>query len=155
MSPEPNEKVRMNRKHIVVVNGAPLFLDLMRLFLNDQNYNVTTTNFVPRTFDQIGGLQPDLLIIDLTIGQQAGWDLLERLRLDALTHSIPVIVVSTMPHLLEQARADADRFGGQLFLSKPFNLDDLLAGIRSLIGEAAGPFKSSAVPIRPDGDVNE
>ena len=70
---------------IIVVNSAPDFLDLLRELLQDENYNVTTTNFVPRTFDQIKALDPDLLVVDLIIGQRAGWDLLEPLQTDALT----------------------------------------------------------------------
>lgn len=130
------EEARMDRKHIFIVNGSPIFLDLMRMFLQDEQYNVTTTNFVPRTFEQISALQPDLLIIDLAVTERAGWELLERLRMDALTNQIPVIVVSTTPAHLAKAEAESARYGGQLFVEKPFNLDDVLAGVRSLIGSA-------------------
>jgi CheY-like chemotaxis protein len=131
-----DEIARRARKHVFVVNGSPLFLDVMRLFLQEEEFNVTTTNFVPRTFDQIAGLQPDLLIIDVAVTHQSGWHLLEKLRADASTRGIPVIVVSTDPHLLQRAQAGQERFGGDLFLAKPFNLDDLLQAIRDLIGEA-------------------
>jgi DNA-binding response OmpR family regulator len=130
------EEVRMSRKHVFVINGSPMFLDLMRMFLQDEDYNVTTTNFVPRTFEQISGLQPDLLIIDLAVQQKAGWDLLERLKQEALTNHIPVIVVSTTRDHLVKVEAESERYGGQLYLAKPFNLDDILEGIRSLIGGA-------------------
>jgi CheY-like chemotaxis protein len=67
------------RKHVFVVNGASEFLNLMRKLFQSERYNVTTTNFVPNSFGQIAGLQPDVLIIDLAQGRQAGWDLPERL----------------------------------------------------------------------------
>ena len=56
---------QMARKHIFVVNGSAEFLDIMRDLLQEEQYNVTTTNFVPRTFEQIEALRPDLLMIDL------------------------------------------------------------------------------------------
>lgn len=146
MSGDVGEEARMDRKHIFVVNGSPMFLDLMRMFLQDEHYNVTTTNFVPRTFEQISGLQPDLLIIDLAVGQTAGWDLLERLKVEALTHEIPVIIVSTTPGYLTKAENETERFGGQLFIAKPFNLDDILEGVRALIG-SADRSEDQAVPI--------
>src|SRR6476661_4059550 len=97
MSNAETEAAQMRRQHVMVINGAPIFLNLMRDLLQDERYNVTTSNFVPNSFDQIAGMRPSLLIIDLVVHQQAGWDLLERLAREALTREIPVIVVSTDP----------------------------------------------------------
>ena len=127
---------QMARKHVYVVNGSPAFLDIMRELLQGENYNVTTTNFVPLSFEAIEAAQPQLLIIDLVIGEQAGWDLLTRLRVAVLTRNIPVLLVSTGPDLLEDARQRHDAFGGDRFLTKPFDLDDLLDNINQLIGTA-------------------
>ena len=126
----------MERKHVFVVNSAPEFLDLVRELLQDEHYNVTTTNFVPRTFDQIEALGPDLLLIDLKVGQRAGWDLLEEIQANAVTKGIPVVVTSTDPRLLERAEAEQSKYGGKVRLVKPFDLDDLLAAVRNLIGGA-------------------
>jgi CheY-like chemotaxis protein len=56
------------------------------------------------------------------------------LRQEAATRGIPVIVFSTTPGLLEQAAANEAVWGGDHFLSLPFELDDLLRQIRDLIG---------------------
>ena len=133
---EPDEQERERRQHIFVVNGDPDFLNIVRALLQDERYNVTTTNFVPRTFDQIAALQPALLILDVVVGERAGWDLLDRLQAAASTHDIPVIVTSTDPRLLDRARANPQRYGRQRFLDKPMDLDALLAMIEELIGKA-------------------
>jgi DNA-binding response OmpR family regulator len=127
---------QMARKHVYVVNGSPEFLDIVRQLLQDENYNVTTTNFVPRSFESIEAAQPSLLIIDLVIGEQAGWDLLVRLREAVSTRDIPVLLVSTRRQLLEEARERHEEFGGDSYLVKPFDLDDLLGDIEALIGKA-------------------
>lgn len=126
----------MTRQHIFVVNGAKEFLDTVRDLLESESYNVTTTNFVPETFDQIMALEPSLIIIDLEIHVRAGWDLLERLHADAATRGIPIVVVSADPALLDKAQANIERFGGQHFLTKPFNIDDLYSAVEDLIGTA-------------------
>jgi CheY-like chemotaxis protein len=123
-------------KHIFCINGSSSFLDILRHLLEHEHYTVTTTNFVPQTFEQIAALQPSLLIIDLSVGQRAGPDLLERLQREAITRKIPVIVVSTDRRLLARARAEQAHYGGQLFLAKPLDLDNLLEGIHALIGAA-------------------
>ena len=127
---------QMRRKHVFVVNGSPDFLDLIREFLQDEQYNVTTTNFVPRTFDQIQAAQPALLVVDLVMGEKASWNLLAQLRAGAAERAIPIILVSTLPQLLDEARATQAAYGGDRYLIKPFDLDDLLAAIQDLIGRA-------------------
>ena len=125
-----------DRKHVFVINGAPAFLNLMRDLFQNERYNVTTTNFVPNSFAQIEALQPDVLIVDIVIGQQAGWELLERLHAAASTTGIPVLVVSTSPHLLARAQEQAAHFGAYRSLTKPFDLNELLTAIDEMIGPA-------------------
>ena len=127
---------QMQRQHIFVVNGSVEFLDVVRELLQEENYNVTTTNFVPRTFDQIATAQPAVLVVDLCHGEQAGWDLLTELRQEAATRQIPVILVSTSKRYLERAEAAPELWGGDRSLLKPFDLEDLLRTVRELIGEA-------------------
>src|SRR5690606_36758408 len=127
---------QMGRKHVFVVNGSPEFLDIVRQLQQDENYNVTTTNFVPLTFDTIEAAQPSLLIIDLVIGEQAGWDLLGQLRRAVSTKDIPVLIVSTRPALLQAAKDRHEEFGGDSSPTKPFDLDDLLDNIARLTGKA-------------------
>ena len=127
---------QMQRQHIFVVNGSVDFLDVVRELLQDEHYNVTTTNFVPRTFKQIETARPSLLIIDLIHGEMAGWDLLAELRHEAATRDIPVILVSTSKQLLEKAETERVIWGGDRHFLKPFSLDELLQAIQELIGPA-------------------
>jgi DNA-binding response OmpR family regulator len=127
---------QMGRKHVYVVNGSPDFLDIVRQLLQDENYNVTTTNFVPLSFETINAAQPALVIVDLVLGEHAGWGLLAQLRKAISTRNIPVLLVSTRPHLLEEAREHHEDFGGDRYLLKPFDLEDMLTMIEETIGKA-------------------
>jgi CheY-like chemotaxis protein len=131
-----NDRRQEERKHIFAINGAPEFLNLVRELFQEEGYNVTTTNFVPKSFDQIAALQPDAVIVDVVVGQEAGWELLERLHAQVETRGIPVLVVSTNPLLLEEAQAQADRYGTRRYLGKPFNIDEILRVTRDMIGDA-------------------
>ncbi len=127
---------QMRRQHIFVVNDSAEFLDIMRELLQDEQYNVTTTNFVPDTFAQIESANPSLLLIDLVVGEEAGWDLLTELRREATTRQIPVILVSTTASLLERTRDEHAAVGGDRYLVKPFDLDELLTMVQDLVGKA-------------------
>lgn len=123
-----------DRPHIFCVNGSPEFLEILRYFFEDEQFSVTTTNGMLGPFDQIAGLKPDLLLIDLVFGQKRGWELLEQLQADAITNGIPVIVTSTDHRLLDRAQQDQARYGGELFLVKPLDLEELLDGVHMLLG---------------------
>lgn len=127
---------QMANQHVYVINGSSDFLDIVRELLQDEHYNVTTTNFVPLSFETVEAAQPSLLIIDLVLGERAGWDLLGRLRQSASTCTIPVLLVSTTAGLLDEARARHDTFGGDRYLIKPFDLDELLAIVHDMIDVA-------------------
>ena len=127
---------QMERQHVYIVNGSSAFLEVVRELLQDEHYNVTTTNFVPNSFETIETAQPSLLIVDLVFGEQAGWDLLTQLRAAASTRDIPVLLVSTTQGLLDEAREQHAMYGGDRYLVKPFDLDELLSLIDELIGKA-------------------
>ena len=134
--PGHEEQSRGERQHIFAVNNSRDLLEIYQLLFQGRDYDVTTTNFVPQTFEQIAALQPSILLVDLAHGHQAGWELLERLQREAHARKIPVVVLSTDKRSLERVEADPARYGGDYFLTKPFDIDELLAAVRSLIGPA-------------------
>jgi CheY-like chemotaxis protein len=131
-----DDRQRTPRKHVFAVNSSPDFLLIVRELLEDEGYAVTTSDFASNVFTRIVMRQPDALIIDLTDGETAGWDLLRRLHAEPATTGTPAVVTSTSPELLEQALEQADWYGAnRTFLTKPMDLDELLGTIRELIGD--------------------
>jgi CheY-like chemotaxis protein len=130
------EHAQMARKHVFSVNGSAAFLDFVRELLEGDDYNVTTTNFVPRTIDQIAVLRPDLVIVDLEVGVRAGWDLLATLATHVDTLRIPLIVTSTAQAMLDEAEQLGYAHGERRYLLKPFDIDALERLVRELIGSA-------------------
>ena len=130
------DRSQEQRKHIFAINGSPDFLNVIRDLFQEEHYNVTTTNYVPNSFDQNTALDPDALIVDIVVGQRVGWELLEQLHAEAATTGIPVLIVSTDPRLLERAQEQSRHYGNHRYLIKPFGLDDILTQIREMIGEA-------------------
>jgi CheY-like chemotaxis protein len=128
---------RTRRKHVFAVNSSPDFLLIVRELFEEEGYAVTASTFESNVFTQIVMRQPDALLIDVAPGKSAGWDLLRRLHTEAATTKIPVLVTSTNPALLEQAREQEAWYGTEgLFLTKPMDLGELLRTIRVMIGDA-------------------
>lgn len=80
--------------------------------------------------NHIEQFKPDLIILDIMLPDGDGRDLLKTLRSDASTAYIPVLMIS--------ARYTADNvqhgeFKPNGFLSKPFDIDDLLDRIEGIL----------------------
>lgn len=133
VGPEGEQRAR---KHVFAVNSSRDILNLVRDLLQEEHYTVTTMTYGPRTFEQIAASQPDLLLIDVAVGEQAGWDLLDHLEESASTRGIPIVVFSTDPCLLDQARVQTRGDADRRFVAKPFDIDELAATVREMIGRA-------------------
>lgn len=138
--PEPrggvDERARSARRHVVVLDADPAVLNLVRVLLEEERYAVSGGNYEGSTHAAIAASQPGLVIMDLVWGEQAGWDLLGALALDAATADIPVLITSTDRRLLAEATANPDRFGAHRGLIKPFDVDELVQTVRELAGPA-------------------
>ena len=131
-----DDRQRTPRKHVFAVNSSPDFLLIVRELLEAEGYAVTTSEFAPNVFTRIVMRQPDALVIDVAVGEEAGWDLLRRLHAEPATTDIPALVTSTSPELLEQALEEAAWYGtNRTYLTKPMDLDELVGTVRELIGD--------------------
>lgn len=130
------EALQMEYQHVLMVNRDPVLLDLARALLQEERYNVTTTNAVPLTFALIAAARPALIIIDLTITESSGWDLLIRLHAEAVTAAIPVIITASDARLLAHVDRYRYLYGGQAHLEVPFSVATLLDAVRALIDAA-------------------
>ena len=132
-----HDRQQTPRKHVFAVNSSPDFLLIVREVLADEGYAVTASDFEPNVFTRIVMRHPDALMIDVAPEESVGWDLLRGLHLEPQTSDIPVLVTSTSPTLLENAREEATRYGThRSFLTKPPDLDELVRTIREMVGEA-------------------
>lgn len=73
--------------------------------------------------------RPDLVLLDIMMPKMNGYQVLERMKADAATHQIPVIVISAVDDIESVTRCV--RLGADDYLVKPFNLTLLQARLSS------------------------
>ena len=114
---------------IAVVDHEPVFLRLMQTMLTVAGYRAMTINDGAMAYELIKRDQPQAVIIDSWLGaREDGWDLLQVLKLDKSTASIPVIVLSSDDPTVVKDRLGSAASGADVpLLFKPFDPDDLLA----------------------------
>ena len=127
---------QMARRHVLVVNSDPAFLDVVRVLLQSDRYNVTSTNLVPQTFAMVQAAGADALVVDLATDEPAQWELVGQLIADTQTRSLPVVFTANDAEMLEAAETRPWPAGGRFHLLKPFDPNLLGDVIHALIGPA-------------------
>jgi len=79
-------------------------------------------------------LSPDLVVVDYRLPDLTGGDVCRRLRKEPQTAMAPIIVVTAVPEALRSEGCDADAV-----LSKPCQIDTLLAAARLFVRDLASP----------------
>lgn len=119
---------------ITVVNEDTAYLRMMETLLTLEGYEAIAWREGHGAYELIKRERPDLVILDIRLEHpEAGWVVLDLMRLDPETAHIPVIVASgdlrvlrEKEELLRAKRCD--------ILPKPFDLQELLAKIQAVIG---------------------
>lgn len=112
----------------------------MRRVLEDEDYQVSILQDGRDAFTQVKTQLPDLLILDLKLGNVSGQDILKQLKQDPVTVEIPVIVYTAAVLEAEEVTAlvnnDPTHYGSVRVVQKPFELEDLLALVENLLSKS-------------------
>jgi CheY-like chemotaxis protein len=127
---------QMGRGHVFVVNSDPAFLDVVRVLLQSQRYNVTSTNLVPQTYAMVHASGAQAMVIDLATGQSALWELVTELMGDVAMRALPVVMTSTDSQLLDAAETRSWPTSGRFHLLRPLDPTLLADVLYALIGPA-------------------
>jgi len=119
----------MNKnKKVLVADDDPAILDVMRMMLEFEGYEVATT-LNGATVLQLGVDLPDLLLLDIWMSGTDGRDICKILKQSDRTSNIPIVLVSASKDI-ERSAFEA---GANDFIAKPFEMNELLQKIEKNI----------------------
>ena len=114
---------------VLVVEDDPALQRMILNYFVENNIRTLVASNGQEMVDHLGGAEVNLVILDLRLGLEDGLDLLRKVRLSS---EVPVIIITG--HRLD----DIDRvvgleLGADDYLTKPFNLRELLARVRAIL----------------------
>jgi adenylate cyclase len=115
---------------ILVVDDVPENVRLLEAVLAPCGYEVVTANDGPAALDLVGSEQPDLILLDVVMPGLDGYAVCSQLRSNKATAVLPVIMLTSS---MGQEKTKAIEAGADDFIPKPFNHDELLTRVRSLL----------------------
>jgi adenylate cyclase len=115
---------------ILVVDDVPENVRLLEAVLVPRSYEVVTANDGRAALEQVETAKPDLILLDVMMPGLDGYAVCSQLRANDDTAVLPVIMVTSS---IGQEKTKAIEAGADDFITKPFNHDELLTRVRSLL----------------------
>jgi class 3 adenylate cyclase/CheY-like chemotaxis protein len=120
-----------DRPLILVVDDAPDNIEIVRLRLESQTYDVITAADGLEALQQVHAHLPDLVLLDVMMPRLDGIATVRRLKSDESLPFIPVVLLTAQrdrKDVISGLDAGADEY-----LTKPFDTDALLARVRAML----------------------
>ena len=116
------------RKHILVVDDDDRIRSLLKKFLSENGYRVTTAADAAEARERLKALVFDLLVLDVMMPGESGLELTRSLR--GLSN-VPILILTARG--LPEDRIDGLESGADDYLGKPFEPRELLLRIGGLL----------------------
>jgi CheY-like chemotaxis protein len=122
------------KKCILIFDDDQEILLVCKLILEKENYRVVTRIICDGIIEDIHHEKPDLILMDLRIPEMGGENAAKLVRADSNMSHIPILLFSANMEI----EAICKRSNVEGFLSKPFDVADLLASVRENVLDVAG-----------------
>jgi DNA-binding response OmpR family regulator len=116
-------------KTILVVDDDPDIGSMIKMMLEFKGYGAVVMDRAEKVIDSLRDNKVDLIIMDMLLSGVNGVDICKKIKDNPTTGLIPVIMISAHPN----AKDICMEAGADDFVSKPFDMDDMLDRVGNLV----------------------
>ena len=117
-----------NNLHILVVDDDDRIRNLLKDYLSDNNYIVSTAENAERAKEKINYIKFDIIILDVMMPGQDGYDLTRDIK---KRFKVPIILLTAKGEV--ENRIKGLELGADDYIGKPFEPKELLLRIKNII----------------------
>ncbi len=117
---------------VVVIEDDPEMINLVKLILKKEGFDVTGAMGGRDGLDAIEHLNPDLVLLDLMMPDIDGWEVYQTMKANDLMKNIPVIIITAKAQSIDKvlglhiAKVDD-------YITKPFSPNELVTSVRRVL----------------------
>lgn len=120
---------------ILLVEDNELNRDMLSRRLKRHGYEIALADSAPNAVDQANKVGPDLILMDVSLGETSGLDATREIRAAESGTHVPIIALTA--HALSTDREQCLEAGCDDFETKPVDMDRLLRKLAVWLGETA------------------
>lgn len=121
----------MKKSKILIVDDEPYNIDYLEQELESEDFELITANNGKEALEKVNADLPDIVLLDIMMPIMDGFEVLSRLKANAITNDIPVIIISADNNLNSVVKGIL--MGAEDYLPKPFEPVILHARISSVL----------------------
>ncbi|HHU53375.1 MAG TPA: response regulator transcription factor [Clostridiaceae bacterium] len=135
---------------ILIVDDDPHINELVKLYFDADGFDTYTCLDGNAALVKLEKIKPDLLILDLMLPGQSGFDVLRELR---KTSDIPVIMLTARSDTLDQVVGL--ELGADDYVTKPFEPKELIARAKAILRRVSGALGQKNNKKEKDSNIIE
>ncbi len=116
---------------VLVIDDEPEITDIVETFLTESGYNVFVENSAIDALSAAKKFNPDIILLDIMMPGQDGYDVCQEFKKDPDLARVPVIFLTGKDRSDDMGRSF--KSGGDMFIKKPFSCERLLEIVNIVI----------------------
>lgn len=128
-------EINRSEYKILIVDDVMSNVLLLKVLLSNEKFNIVTAMNGHDALEQVKSENPDLVLLDVMMPDMSGFEVAQRLKADELTKEIPIIFLTALNSTADIVKGF--QVGGNDFISKPFNKEELIIRVSHQISLVA------------------
>ncbi len=136
-------------ERVLVVDDDPNICELLKLYLEKENYHVIVSNDGEQALNKFRALKPDVVLLDVMIPTMDGRTVCKEIR---KLSSVPIIMISAKNETFDKVLGL--ELGADDYIAKPFDTKEVVARIKAILRRVINQSDEPEVrEVRYDGIV--
>jgi len=128
--------------NILIIDDDNQIRDLLQTFLQKQGWHIANASNAEQAREILKTIKPDLIILDVMMPNESGFEFLEKLRVN---NNTPVLMLTAKMELDDKVQGLLK--GADDYLTKPFEPDELLLRIKAILRRINPSINSESIMI--------
>ena len=141
------ERQESRRRRILLVEDEPALREQVFFLLEQEGYEVVAAENGLDALSKLGAFRPELILADVRMPKMDGFELCAAVRANSELAGVPFVFLTSRDAKEDRLRGRA--LGADDYLTKPFEVDELLAVLQSRIA------RTDALTVEAEGRVSK
>ena len=116
---------------IYIVEDDESIREIETIALKNSNYIVSAFENAKEFYKKLDELVPDLILLDVMLPDESGYDIVKKLRKNSATKRLPIIMVTAKTAEMDMIKGLDD--GADDYIRKPFSIMELITRVKALL----------------------